>query len=154
MPLKQKTVVNNFYLEQRKDSNLRELCDYLECGTLPENSQSDVRQLVAKAMHFTIVDHVLYFVDHQWGNRKRAAVPVHLQEQILLENHGGIMAGHFSGRHNAFTTLLVVVGGGTHCIMIPLNSAGTVRNVQLCQVTEGGTNHPCTLSQFNDHSRS
>eukprot|EP00731_Ephydatia_muelleri_P007839 Em0004g177a len=98
MPLKQKTVVNNFYLEQRKDSNLRELCDYLECGTLPENSQSDVRQLVAKAMHFTIVDHVLYFVDHQRGNRKRAAVPVHLQEQILLENHGGIMAGHFSGQ--------------------------------------------------------
>ena len=133
MPPQQEAVVNNFHLEQRKDCNLRELCDYLEHGVLPENSQGEIHQLVAKAMHFTIVDHILYFVDHQSGNRKRAAVPVHLQEQILLENHGGIMVGHFSGQH-AFTMLLVVVGGGTHCIMIPLNSVRTVRNVQLCHL--------------------
>ena len=98
MPPQQEAVVNNFHLEQRKDCNLRELCDYLEHGVLPENSQGEIHQLVAKAMHFTIVDHILYFVDHQSGNRKRAAVPVHLQEQILLENHGGIMVGHFSGQ--------------------------------------------------------
>ena len=133
MPPQQEAVVNNFHLEQRKDCNLRELCDYLEHGVLPENSQGEIHQLVAKAMHFTIVDHILYFVDHQSGNRKRAAVPVHLQEQILPENHGGIMVGHFSGQH-AFTMLLVVVGGGTHCIMIPLNSVRTVRNVQLCHL--------------------
>jgi len=29
--------------------------------------------------------------------RKRVAVPLHLQEQILMEYHGGVMAGHFSG---------------------------------------------------------
>ena len=98
MPPQQETVVDNFHLEQRKDHKLRELCDYLERGLLPESSQRDVQQLVGKAMHFTIVDHVFYFVDYQSGNRKRAAVPVHLQEQILLENHGGTMAGHFSGQ--------------------------------------------------------
>ena len=98
MPPQQETEVNDFHLEQRKDCNLRELCVYMERGVLPENSRSDTQQLVAKAMHFTIVDHILYFVDHQRENRKRAAVPAHLQEQILLENHGGIMAGHFCGQ--------------------------------------------------------
>ena len=98
MPPLQETEVNDFHLEQRKDRNLMELCDYLERGVLPENSCSGTQQLVAKAMHFTIVDHILYFVDHQRENRKRAAVPAHLQEQILLENHGGIMADHFSGQ--------------------------------------------------------
>eukprot|EP00731_Ephydatia_muelleri_P011030 Em0005g1616a len=37
MPPQQEAVVNNFHLEQRKDCNLRELCDYLEHGVLPEN---------------------------------------------------------------------------------------------------------------------
>ena len=32
----QEAVVNNFHLGQRKDCNLRELCDYLEHGVLPE----------------------------------------------------------------------------------------------------------------------
>ena len=70
MPPQQETVVNNFHLEQQKDCNLRELCDYLEHGVLPENSHGDTHQWVAKAMHFTIVDHILHFVDHQRGNRK------------------------------------------------------------------------------------
>ena len=59
------------------------------------------------------------------------------------------MAGYFSGQR-----LYNAVSCGTHYIMIPLNSVRIVRNAQLYQVMEGGTNHPCTLSQCNDHSRS
>ena len=73
--LLQETVVDNFHLEQRKDHKLREHCDYLERGLLPENSQRDVQQLVGKAMHFTIVDHVLYFVDYQERKQETGSCP-------------------------------------------------------------------------------
>ena len=50
------TEVNDFHLEQRNDSNLRELCEYLERSVLAENSHNDIQQLLAKAIQFTIVD--------------------------------------------------------------------------------------------------
>ena len=48
-------------------------------------------------MHFAVVDNILYFIDSKHKGKRRAAVPAHLQEKILKENHGGVMAGHFSG---------------------------------------------------------
>ena len=80
-------------------------------------------------------------------------VPVHLQEQILLEHHGGIMAGYFSGEH-LYNAVSRRWWWDTHYIVIPSNSVRIVRNMHLCQVMEGGTNYSCTLSQCNDHSRS
>ena len=47
-------------------------------------------------MYFQIIDHVLYFIDPRKRNCRRVAVPRHLQQQILLENHGGVMARYFS----------------------------------------------------------
>ena len=55
------------------------------------------RKLVAQALHFAVVDGILYCVDPKGGGRKRVAVPVHLREGILHESHGGLLAGHFSG---------------------------------------------------------
>ena len=40
---------------------------------------------------------MLYFIDASRQNPRRAAVPGHLQEQIMAEIHGGIMSSHFSG---------------------------------------------------------
>jgi len=92
----QEMVGDGFLLEQRKDLELKKLCDYLELGRLPEDGK-EAQKVVAQAFSFTIVDGVLYFVDAKRGNRKRVAVPVHLRQKMLQENHGGVMAGHFSG---------------------------------------------------------
>jgi len=87
---------NDSHLEQQKDTKLKQMCDYLESGVLPE-SDKEAKKIVAQSMHFTLIDHVLYFIEHGNQDFKRAAVPSHLQEKILQENHGGVMAGHFSG---------------------------------------------------------
>ena len=89
-------VVNEFYLEQQKDPELRNMYDFLEAGTLP-SSEQDAKETAAQAPSFTLIDKVLYFVDLKGDGRKCAAVPAHLRERILTENHAGLMAGHFSG---------------------------------------------------------
>ena len=93
---------NDFHLEQQKITTLES--SVITWSTVfYQRTVKMIFNSVAKAIHITILDHILYFVNHQRGNRKRVVVPVHLQEQILLENLGGIMAGHFSGQrlHNA-----------------------------------------------------
>ena len=46
-------------------------------------------------LSFALVDGILYFLDSRHGDRKRVAVPKHLHQGILEENHNGPMAGHF-----------------------------------------------------------
>ena len=48
-------------------------------------------------MYFNIIDNVLYFIDPRRKDHQRVVVPDHLQKKILHKNHGGVMAGHFSG---------------------------------------------------------
>ena len=87
---------SDFHLEQRKDARLRQICEYLENGLLPEHVEES-KKITSQSMYFQIIYHVLYFIDPWKRNCRRVAVPRHLQQQILLENHGGVMAGHFSG---------------------------------------------------------
>ena len=51
-----------FSLEQRKDPELKKLCDYLEMIVLPEEDK-EARRVVAQAVHFAVVDDILYFLD-------------------------------------------------------------------------------------------
>lgn len=85
-----------FHLEQKKDIKVKELYDYVARGTMPRDEQQ-AKKICGQAVHFAVIDDILYFIDSKPQGRKRAVVPAHLQEQILRENHGGIMAGHFSG---------------------------------------------------------
>ena len=85
-----------FHLEQQKDPKVKELYDYVEKGEVPKDGQQ-AKKVCGQAMHFAVIDDILYFIDSKQQGRKRAVVPVHLREQILRENHRGIMAGHFSG---------------------------------------------------------
>ena len=89
-------ITGDFHLEQRKDPRLKELIDYFEKGILPSGRQ-EARGVAARALNFTIVDKVLYLLDGRPLNRKRAAVPSHLQQEVLHNYHSGRMAGHFSG---------------------------------------------------------
>ena len=82
--------------EQQKDPDLRQLRQFLEFGILPED-EGIAKSVAAQALHFTVVDDVLYYVDGRKGGRRRAAVPRHLQQSLLKDYHAGKMAGHFSG---------------------------------------------------------
>ena len=79
------------------------LIEYLEAGVLPDES-AQAWKIAAQAPSFTLVNGVLYFVDPKCPKQKRAVVPVHLQEQLMQDSHGGVMAGHFS-RNRLFAML-------------------------------------------------
>ena len=61
---------------------------FLESGSVPE---------VVHEPSFALADGILYFLDSRHGDGKCVAVPKHLHQGILEENHSGPMAGHFSG---------------------------------------------------------
>ena len=92
------SVTSDFHIQQQKDPELQKLRLCLECGIFPTDDR-EAQTVAAQALNFVIVDNVLYFVENRKGGSswRRAAVPIHLQRQILEESHGGRNAGHFSG---------------------------------------------------------
>ena len=86
----------NFGQEQRKDMDVKHLVDFVEQGELRADTKL-ARKAVALGSLCTMEQGILYYVDPKHRDRKRAVVPVHLREQIMRENHSGLMAGHFSG---------------------------------------------------------
>ena len=95
---------NDYTVEQSKDPVLREMINFLQGGTLPEDP-SKARKLAAQESVFTLTDGVLYYVDPRHGNRRRVAVPTHLRDQLLKESHRGVYSGHFSG-NRLYNTLV------------------------------------------------
>ena len=81
-------------LEQRKDVNLESICVYLEKEKLPTDAKK-AEMTVRQAQDFVLIDGVLHFVE-KGGGRRRIAVPSHLRQNILQENHGGVYSGHFA----------------------------------------------------------
>ena len=69
----------DYSAEQRKDSGLKEVMELLEKGKLPENPDR-AKKLVAQESLFSLIDGILFYIDHRHGNRKRVAVPHHLRE--------------------------------------------------------------------------
>lgn len=96
---------NSFAMEQRKDTELWEILDYLECGALPDDA-SRARKIVLQGSQFAVIDGILYFIDPKQKNLRRVAVPEHLRQQILTGGHSSPYSGHFSGQclYNTLTT--------------------------------------------------
>ena len=89
--------VGDYGEEHLKDPHLREIIEFLDKGTLPDDDIL-ARRIAVQESQFTCVDGILYYVDHKRENLKRVAVPSHLQEQLLRESHKGPYGGHFSGQ--------------------------------------------------------
>ena len=66
--------VDSFAEEQKRDSNIRKLVNYLEEGTLPEDTRS-ASKVVSLAPLFTLVNNILYFIDAKQSNLRRVVVP-------------------------------------------------------------------------------
>ena len=91
--------------EQKKDACLVEIINFLDKGVLPE-CDARARKIATQSSQFAIVEDVLYYIDPKHANRKRAAVPSHLQREILDNTHSGRLGRHFSGNrlYNSLVT--------------------------------------------------
>ena len=87
----------DFATEQKKDSNVREIFDFVKKGILPKDD-CRARRLALQESLFTITGGTLYFLDPKRKHLKRVVVPRHLQKQILQETHSSAFGGHFSGQ--------------------------------------------------------
>ena len=85
--------VATFSTHQRKDPDIQDIFKFLQEGILPDNNCKK-QKLALQASLFTVLDGVLYYIDSR-RNCERAVVPKHLREEIMKENHSGIMAGHY-----------------------------------------------------------
>ena len=134
------TQKDDFGVEQRKDKELKDMIQFLEGGSLPENREA-AKKIAVQALSFTIIDGILYFVDSKHNHRKRCVMPHPLRSQIMEENHSSPMAGHFSGK-KLYKSLVIhwwwqgmysdVI---THCMSCPqcaiVNAAGRVNKPPL-----------------------
>ena len=97
MPPEAQRQFDNIKREQRSDSDLSLLIEYLETGRLPADEQTS-KKIAAESPRFNLIDGVLYFeypnCPHQWC----IVVPKHLQQKLLVEAHSGQFAGHFAER--------------------------------------------------------
>ena len=71
--------------------------DFLVAGKLPDNEQK-ARKVAVQALHFSVIDGILYFIDSKNQGQRRSAVPRHLCGQVMTESHSSPMAGHFAGK--------------------------------------------------------
>ena len=69
---------------------------FLQDGTLPDDP-TKAKKLIAQESVLVLVGGILYYVNPHGDYKRRAAVPSHLREQLLNENHRGVFSGHFSG---------------------------------------------------------
>ena len=90
------SVQSDFAREQRNDSELVLLINFLIDDKLP-NDEQKAHRIAAQALHFSVIDDILFFVVTKNGGQKRCAVPKHLCDQVMTENHSSPMAGHFAG---------------------------------------------------------
>lgn len=89
----------DFHIQQQKDPGGWKLQQCLEFGILPADEQ-EARTGAVQVLNTAIVEDLLYFVESKRGgcsSIRRAAVPSHLQQQIMEDYQGGRMAGHFPG---------------------------------------------------------
>lgn len=93
--------------DSKDDGDVRQVM-VTDSGSHPQLARTDstqAKKLVAQETQFSMIDKILYYIDHRHGNRRRVAVPQHLREKLLRKTHGGTYGGYFSS-HKVYNTLL------------------------------------------------
>lgn len=103
-PPPQEVLSPDYAAEQMKDPEVREVMEFLQTRKIPEDD-CKAKKLAAREALFTLVDGILYYLDHRRDHRKLVVVPCHLREVILRESHRGVYSGHFAA--NKLYNLLV-----------------------------------------------
>ena len=87
----------DFAAEQRKDPEINEVIDFMEREVLPADDKRACR-IALRRPAFVMENGMLFYIDPRQGQRKRAIVPRHLRQQLLLEHHSSLMGGHFAAK--------------------------------------------------------
>lgn len=73
---------SDFSDEQRKDTILGAVIDYLTSGTMPQDNAEEMR-LITRSPEWTLVDGVLYHVGHKGTiPNRQAVVSTHLRAEL------------------------------------------------------------------------
>ena len=96
---------SSFASEQRKDSSVREIIDFIRHGTLPADNDRARKIALQQSMFTNIDDGILHFIDSKHKNNTRVVVPRHLQQQMLRDTNSSAYGGHFSGQR-LYTALM------------------------------------------------
>ena len=86
----------SFILEQKRDTELKPLIDYIMAGKLPEDD-TDARKVILQSSLYTVIDGALYYIDPKSEGERKIVVPNHLRKTVMEQYHSGVLAGHFSG---------------------------------------------------------
>ena len=160
--------------EQRKDSKVQAVIQFLTDGTVPEDKKLS-RAVIRQSSLFILSDDVLYYLDPKRGHR-RAVVPKTLCEMVMKGVHGGPFAGHFSGdrlyktlvrswywegmysdceKHRKGYSQCCIVMGGGKCGNPPLQPIPVSRPFQILGIdimdlpcTERGNKHVLVIQDF------
>ena len=84
--------------EQRQDTTLKTLIEYLENQTLPVDPKVALEVTSLARKGYYLVDGVLYHEGADMPGKRRLVVPRHLRKQVVEENHDAIFVGHFSSK--------------------------------------------------------
>ena len=160
--------------EQRKDSKVQAVIQFLTDGTVPEDKKLS-RAVIRQSSLFILSDDVLHYLDPKRGHR-RAVVPKTLCEMVMKGVHGGPFAGHFSGdrlyqtlvrswywegmysdceKHRKGYSQCCIVMGGGKCGNPPLQPIPVSRPFQILGIdimdlpcTERGNKHVLVIQDF------
>lgn len=80
---------------QHSDPDVSIIIQYMKNGVTPSRDCNLASKVILLAQNMTLVDGILYYID---ATQRRALVPAKLRERLLHSTHGGLMAGHFSGK--------------------------------------------------------
>ena len=92
------TVLEQVQREQRKDTKLRELINFLTKQSLPEDPKEINVVLNTVKKGYYVVDDILYYEGPDMTGNRRIVVPAHLRQRILEEHHDSTFAGHFAAK--------------------------------------------------------
>ena len=122
----------SFATEQCKDSELLEIIRYLEKKELPPSPEG-ARRVVFQSHLFSLIEGVLYFVEHRKGGCLRVVAPKHLKKQLMEEYHRGPMGAHFSGNRVFQAMSRHWWWGGMHADLVQF-----AKNCPECTIVSGG----------------
>ena len=84
--------------EQRGDSRLKKIIQFLTEGSLPnELSGVDRANLILESSAFCLDGGILYHVDAKDNDSKKVVAPISIRQILLNQYHGDRLEGHFSG---------------------------------------------------------
>ena len=94
----QDPVIKKIQEQQCSDIEVKQLLDYVDKKKLPDDTTAAKRVINQGHKGYYVIDGILYHEDAMMPSRRRLVVPTQLRDQVLMENHDAMYAGHFAAK--------------------------------------------------------